>query len=167
MNASHAPAPDPTRFFDITDKSGLINFVLNCGRGPMQSRFLKRTAIISLITVFTVSFVSYSILSYIPPAIVQHELAYSIEHCPTHNAEPTVHILTEFFQDSGKEGHEKHCVCYSCDLKRPHFDKTERFSSPVREELVIYQQRQKETPHVKDITTKISSRAPPFSSAVS
>ncbi|HML96257.1 MAG TPA: hypothetical protein PKC29_12595 [Thermodesulfobacteriota bacterium] len=133
----------------------------------MQNRFLKRTAIISLIAVFTVSFVSYSILSYIPPAIAQHELAYSIEHCPTHNAEPTVHVLTEFFQDSGKEGHEKHCVCYSCDLKRPHFTKTERFSSPVREELVIYMPTLEEQAYVKDITRKISTRAPPFSSAVS
>jgi len=133
----------------------------------MQNRFLKHTAIISLIAVFTVSFASYSILSYIPPAVVQHELAYSIEHCPSHNAEPTVHILTEFFQESGKEGHQKHCVCYSCDLKRPHFTKTERFSSPVREELVTYMPLLREQVHVKEVATKISSRAPPFSSAVS
>ena len=62
----------------------------------MQNRFLKRAALISLIAVFTVSFASYSILSYIPPAVAQHELAYSVEHCPSHNAQPTVHVLTEF-----------------------------------------------------------------------
>ena len=133
----------------------------------MLNRFLKRTAIISLIAVFTVSFASYSILSYIPPAVAQHELAYSVEHCPSHNAEPAVHILTEFFQESGKEGHQKHCVCYSCDLKRPHFDKAERFSSPVREELVIYMPLLQEQAYVKKVATKISTRAPPFSSAVS
>ena len=133
----------------------------------MRYKSLERTALISLIAVFTVSFASYSILSYIPPAAAQHELAYSIEHCPSHNAEPTVHILTEFFQESGKEGHEKHCVCYSCDLKRPHFDKTERFSSPEREELVTYMPLLREQAHVKDITRNISTRAPPSSSAVS
>lgn len=134
----------------------------------MQNRFLKRAAVISLIAVFTVSFASYSILSYIPPAIAQHELAYSIEHCPTHNAEPSVNVITQFLQGKDfKEGHEKRCVCSSCNIKRQHFTKTARFSQPVRVQPVIYTPRLEEPAYVKDISRRISSRAPPSSSAVS
>jgi len=129
--------------------------------------FLKRTSLIFLTVVFAVSFASYSILSYIPPVLVQHELAYSIEHCPSHQTEPTVNVISHFLQNSGKEGSEKHCVCYSCDLKRQQFTKEERFSSPVREELVIYMPLFKETAYVKNVSTKISTRAPPLSSSVS
>lgn len=137
------------------------------GRRHMLYRFLKRTSVIFLTLVFTANFASYSILSYIPPVLAQHELAYSVEHCPSHQTEPAVSIITHFLQDSGKEGAEKHCVCYSCDLKRQHFAKTERFSQPVREELVIYMPRLQEPAYVKDISRDISSRAPPFFSAVS
>jgi hypothetical protein len=133
----------------------------------MIYRFLKRTSVILLTVVFAVSFASYSILSYIPPVAAQHELAYSIEHCPSHQTEPAVNVITHFLQDSGKEGNQKHCVCYSCDLKRQHFTKEERFSSPVREELVIYMPLLKETAYVKNFTSKISTRAPPFFSVVS
>ena len=129
--------------------------------------FLKRTSVIFLTVIFAVSFASYSILSYIPPVLVQHELAYSIEHCPSHQTEPTINVISHFLQSSGKEGSEKHCVCYSCDLKRQQFTKEERFSSPVREELVIYMPLFKETAYVKNVSTKISTRAPPLSSTVS
>ncbi len=134
----------------------------------MLYRFLKRTLVIFLTLVFTANFASYSILSYIPPALVQHEIAYSIEHCPTHNAEPAVNVITQFLQGKDfKEGHEKRCVCSSCNLKRQHFTKTERFSQPVREELIIYTPRLEEPAYVKDVSRVISTRAPPFSSAVS
>lgn len=134
----------------------------------MRKNFLKRSVAACLIVVFAVSFGTYSILSYIPPVLAQHEIAYSIEHCPTHNAEPSVNVITEFLQGKDfKEGHEKRCVCSSCNLKRQHFTKTERFSQPVRVQLVIYTPRLEEPTYVKDISRDISSRAPPYSSAVS
>ncbi len=134
----------------------------------MRNKLFKRSISVGFILVFAASFVSYSVLSYIPPSFVQHELAYSIEHCPSHQTEPTVMLVTHFLEDGNqKEGNQKHCVCYSCNLKRHQFIQTEEIITPVTEEFVLYRSEFTEPAYASFHLKELSGRSPPAFSVFS
>ncbi len=111
--------------------------------------------------VLSISFISYSIQSYVPPSI-QHLVSYSILNCPSHSIKNLLsHIILNLLKSEGKEGTQKQCFCCPRSNHRSSLIVSNPSINPLLHKYVIVLTPLSEKFHPKDFYTKLSIRSPP------
>lgn len=112
--------------------------------------------------VLSISFISYSIESYVPPSI-HHSVSYSILNCPSHSIQNSLsHIILDLLKSESKEGTQKQCFCFPRSNHRSSLIIFKPSFNLLIDKYVITLISLSENPHLKDFYTKFFIRSPPL-----